>query len=98
MEETILTWNITNWITVSLMAAATFFLLATVTKYIQARQSGGSSGRPVNRAYSAISRTGSRADTTKTSSGRADSGSAGANRPSAPVRSKVPAGPCDPGT
>jgi hypothetical protein len=32
MEETILTWNVTNWITVVIMAALGFLLLALVAQ------------------------------------------------------------------
>lgn len=32
MEETILTWNVTNWITVVIMAALGFALLALVAQ------------------------------------------------------------------
>lgn len=36
MEETILTWNVTNWITVVLMAALGFLALALVAQFFHA--------------------------------------------------------------
>jgi len=36
--ETILTWNVTNWITVVLMATIGFFLLGAAQKYYQSKQ------------------------------------------------------------
>jgi hypothetical protein len=44
MDETILTWNATNWITVVLMATVGFFILALVAQAYQsyaAKQGGG---------------------------------------------------------
>lgn len=41
MSENILTWNVTNWITVLLMAAIGFFLLGTITKFVQGKLGGG---------------------------------------------------------
>jgi hypothetical protein len=38
MEETVLTWNVTNWITVILMAATGFFILGVLQKWYQQRQ------------------------------------------------------------
>lgn len=44
MEETILTWNVTNWITVVIMAALGFLLLALVAQfYHNARGTGSKS-------------------------------------------------------
>ena len=40
MQETILTWNVTNWITVVLMAALGFLLLALVAQVFH-RATGG---------------------------------------------------------
>lgn len=45
MEETILTWNVTNWITVMIMAALGFMLLALVAQVfhkMRGTNSGGS--------------------------------------------------------
>lgn len=39
MDETILTWNVTNWITVVLMAALGFLLLAVVAQFFHAGKS-----------------------------------------------------------
>lgn len=50
MEETILTWNITNWITVVIMAALGFMLLALVAQLFHKARgtaSGGSLLQPV---------------------------------------------------
>lgn len=43
-DENILSWNVTNWITVVLMAAIMFFALGLVQKYMQQHvaQNGGS--------------------------------------------------------
>lgn len=38
MAENVLTWNVTNWITVILMAAIGFFLLGLGMKWYQSRQ------------------------------------------------------------
>ena len=37
MNENILAWNVTNWITVILMAAIGFFLLGLLLKWKQSR-------------------------------------------------------------
>lgn len=37
MNENIITWNVTNWITVILMAAIGFFVLGVVRKAVQSR-------------------------------------------------------------
>lgn len=55
MEETILTWNVTNWITVVLMAALGFLLLALVAQVFH-KVTGGkyASGGSTNQSqYSA---------------------------------------------
>ena len=39
-EETIITWNVTNWITVILMAAIGFALLGFLTKVVKKRSQG----------------------------------------------------------
>jgi hypothetical protein len=43
MEETILSWNVTNWITVVLMAAVGFLVIGTVATLIH-KASAGNSG------------------------------------------------------
>jgi hypothetical protein len=40
MNENILTWNVTNWITVILMAAIGFALIGVGTKFYQSRMGG----------------------------------------------------------
>lgn len=37
-EDTILSWNVTNWITVVLMAAIGFALLAVIQKIVVSRK------------------------------------------------------------
>ena len=37
-DENILTFNVTNWITIVVMAAAGFFALATIKKYVAAKK------------------------------------------------------------
>ena len=37
MNENIITWNVTNWVTVILMAAIGFFLIGTFLKWKQQR-------------------------------------------------------------
>lgn len=48
MDETILTWNVTNWITVVIMAALGFTLLALVAQVFHratgGKYAGGSKG------------------------------------------------------
>lgn len=41
-KGTILSWNLTNWITVTLMAAVMFTLLGVIQKYLSAKVGGGS--------------------------------------------------------
>lgn len=40
MNGTILTWNVTNWITVILMAAVGYMLIGLGMKYYQSKQQG----------------------------------------------------------
>jgi hypothetical protein len=44
MDETILTWNITNWITVVIMAALGFLLLALIAQVFHNMRGTGSTG------------------------------------------------------
>lgn len=37
MNENIISWNVTNWVTVILMAAIGFFILGTVLKWKQSK-------------------------------------------------------------
>jgi hypothetical protein len=37
-DENIITWNVSNWITIVLMAAVGFGILAVVQKYIAAKK------------------------------------------------------------
>lgn len=48
MEETILTWNITNWITVVIMAALGFLLLALIAQLFHFSMGTGSSAAPTS--------------------------------------------------
>lgn len=43
MNENIITWNLTNWITILLMAGIGFFGLGAATKFIQSRMTGSGS-------------------------------------------------------
>lgn len=52
MNENIIAWNVTNWITVILMAAIGFFLLGTVIKWRQSRRQPASSGTELSAAAS----------------------------------------------
>lgn len=38
MQENIITWNVTNWITIVLMAFLGFVLLALVSQFIKGRK------------------------------------------------------------
>ncbi len=38
-EETIISWNATNWITIVLMVAISFAVLGAVAKFIRSKQS-----------------------------------------------------------
>jgi hypothetical protein len=40
-NENILSWNVTNWITVVLMAGIAFFLLGLIQKWMQQKVNGG---------------------------------------------------------
>ena len=46
MNENIIAWNVTNWVTVILMAAIGFFILGSLMKWRQSAQSKKSA--PVN--------------------------------------------------
>jgi len=46
MEDTIITWNVTNWITIVLMAALGYLLLALVAQGFQRARSGAVSAPP----------------------------------------------------
>ncbi len=41
MEDTIISWNAANWITISLMALVLFFLVGLIQKYMQQQVNGG---------------------------------------------------------
>ena len=41
-ESVIVTWNVTNWITIILMAAVGFFLIGLGMKFYQSRTNGAS--------------------------------------------------------
>ena len=40
-DENIITWNVTNWVTILLMAGVGFFVLGVIQKYIQKSKVGG---------------------------------------------------------
>lgn len=40
-EETIITWNATNWVTVVLMAAIAFVVFTTVVGFVRNRSGNG---------------------------------------------------------
>lgn len=42
MNETILSWNVTNWITVLLMATVGFFLIGTLAKVAKSKMAPAS--------------------------------------------------------
>lgn len=46
MNENIIAWNVTNWVTVILMAAIGFFVLGSLMKWRQSRAAAKSA--PVN--------------------------------------------------
>lgn len=39
-DENIITWNVTNWITIILMASVGFFILGVIQKYVQKSKQG----------------------------------------------------------
>jgi hypothetical protein len=39
MNDNLITWNVTNWVTVILMAAIGFFVLGIAQKYLQSKVS-----------------------------------------------------------
>lgn len=51
MGETILSWNVANWITVSLMVLVLFFLLAIAQKFVTGQRARGGT-RPSSNALS----------------------------------------------
>ena len=44
MERTLISWNLPNWITISLMAAASYALLGLVSQLLKQQQTGAASG------------------------------------------------------
>lgn len=43
MERTLISWNLPNWITVMLMAAGGYAILAVVSKFLKGQQASHSS-------------------------------------------------------
>lgn len=43
MERTLISWNLPNWITISLMAAASYALLGLLSQLLKQQQSAASS-------------------------------------------------------
>lgn len=43
MQENILTWNFANWVTITLMALVSFFLLGAFVSFLKGRGVGSSS-------------------------------------------------------
>ena len=43
MERTLISWNLPNWITISLMAAGSYALLGLITQLLKQQQAGASS-------------------------------------------------------
>lgn len=41
MEESLITWNLPNWITVVLMAALGFMVLAVIGSFVKGKMGGG---------------------------------------------------------
>jgi hypothetical protein len=41
MQENIITWNFANWVTITLMALVSFFLLGTLVSFLKSRGVGG---------------------------------------------------------
>jgi hypothetical protein len=44
MERTMVSWNLPNWITISLMAAASYAVLGVLAQLLKQQQSGGQIG------------------------------------------------------
>lgn len=43
MQENIITWNFANWVTITLMALVSFFLLGAFVSFLKGRGVGGDS-------------------------------------------------------
>lgn len=43
MQENIITWNFANWVTITLMALVSFFLLGAFVSFLKGRGVGSSS-------------------------------------------------------
>ena len=43
MERTLISWNLPNWITISLMAAGSYALLGLITQLLKQQQGGAAS-------------------------------------------------------
>ena len=43
MERTLISWNLPNWITISLMAAGSYALLGLITQLLKQQQTGAAS-------------------------------------------------------
>lgn len=44
MERTLISWNLPNWITISLMAAASYALLGLISQLLKQQQTSAASG------------------------------------------------------
>jgi hypothetical protein len=44
MERTLISWNLPNWITISLMAAASYALLGLITQLLKQQQTSAAGG------------------------------------------------------
>jgi hypothetical protein len=45
MERTLISWNLPNWITISLMAAASYALLGVITQLLKQQQTSASTSQ-----------------------------------------------------
>lgn len=43
MDENIIAWNVTNWVTVVIMASVAFFLIGVILKWKQSKSSTAAS-------------------------------------------------------
>jgi len=46
MQDNIITWNVTNWITITLMALVSFLILGVVASYVRAKIGGSKVNHP----------------------------------------------------
>lgn len=53
MQENLITWNFTNWVTIVLMALVGFFVLGTLVSFLKSKGVGSATGALASSGQSA---------------------------------------------